>query len=521
MPVLPSIAPERPRRPASNTAPRRHGWLLSLVVAIIVVSLPPGHASATQVPAGAPSSSTESPPPGAPFADLPGWKLAFSDEFSTAIPRGSFEAESAGRYYLSKGWRDTSGNGLYDPRIIAVQNGMLDIAMGTYDGTIKVASFSPLPNGSLGKRGDLLGMRVEFRLRADRMVGYKGVPLLWPLSGKWPYDGEIDWPESEFDEVPRAYMHRQGATSGSDQDYYFAPEGTRWQDWHDYALEWVPGTSVEFFLDGVSIGRSRSRVPVSAMHLSMQFETQLSGGAPSSAVSGHVQVDRLAVWALDPQVDSEPVQVSPPRAGYAAGGTIEGGRYPVRLSWNPLGGGAASRYDVQRSVDGGTYATVATVTGTALTSTVAPRSTYRFRVRGYDAGSTAGPWAYGPPIAVRGYGEGDGRFEYSGRWRRSSHDEHWGNATRYSGVSGRRTAFRFTGSAAALVAPRGPGNGAVRVYVDGSYTRTIDLHARRRSYRRVVPLYRSDAPASHTVELVVVGTADHARVDVDGILTFE
>jgi hypothetical protein len=28
----------------------------------------------------------------------------------------------------------------------------------------------------------------------------------------------------------------------------------------------------------------------------MQFETQVSGGAPSSTVSGHVQIDRLSVW---------------------------------------------------------------------------------------------------------------------------------------------------------------------------------------------------------------------------------
>jgi hypothetical protein len=61
-------------------------------------------------------------------------------------------------------------------------------------------------------------------------------------------------------------------------------------------IEWVPGVRCEFFLDGKSIGRSTSRVPSTAMHLSMQFETRLSGGAPSSSVSGHIEIDRLAVW---------------------------------------------------------------------------------------------------------------------------------------------------------------------------------------------------------------------------------
>jgi hypothetical protein len=121
--------------------------------------------------------------------------------------------------------------------------------------------------------------------------------MLWPMS-KLISDGEIDFPESNFDILPKAYMHRQGATSGSDQDWYFTPSGTNWQTWHTYVIEWVPGVRCQFFLDGVSIGKSTYRVPKTAMHLNMQFETQVSGGAPSNSVSGHIQIDRLAVWSM-------------------------------------------------------------------------------------------------------------------------------------------------------------------------------------------------------------------------------
>ena len=141
-------------------------------------------------------------------------------------------------------------------------------------------------------------MRVEFRIRADRMLGYKGVPLLWPMSGTWPRDGEIDWPESEFDRTPAAFMHRQGATTGSDQDWYPAPAGTSWQDWHTYAIEWVSGTSAEFFIDGTSIGKSTSRVPNTPMHLVMQFETRLTTTPPDPAVNGYVEIDYLKVWTV-------------------------------------------------------------------------------------------------------------------------------------------------------------------------------------------------------------------------------
>jgi len=183
--------------------------------------------------------------------------------------------------------------------IIAVENGLLDIHVQTVNGVHKVAAIRVLPPGRLSDTGDLDGMRVEYRLRADRMPGYKGVPLLWPMSQDWPRDGEINFPESNFDAAPRAYMHRQGGTTGGDQDFYPTPAGTSWQDWHTYAIEWVPGVSCEFFLDGVSIGRSTARVPSGPMHLDLQFETQLSGGAPANSVSGHIQIDYVRVWALN------------------------------------------------------------------------------------------------------------------------------------------------------------------------------------------------------------------------------
>lgn len=238
-----------------------------------------------------------------PFTDLPGWKLTFADEFTTRIPRGQFESASAGRYFCYKlGWRDSSQHGMYDPSIIAVnKKGLLDIWIRTIDGTPRVAAFVPIfPTGLGTQKTNLLGMRVEFRIRADKMTGYKGVPLLWPMSGDWPRDGEINWPEGGFDGgAPMAFMHRQDATTGGDQDYYRAPAGTTWQDWHTYVTEWKPGVSAEFFIDGKSIGKSTNRVPNTAMHLVMQFETALGGApVPDPSVSGHVQIDRLAVWSM-------------------------------------------------------------------------------------------------------------------------------------------------------------------------------------------------------------------------------
>ena len=70
----------------------------------------------------------------------------------------------------------------------------------------------------------------------------------------------------------------------------------------------------------------------------------------------------------------------------------------------------------------------------------------------------------------------------------------------------------------ALVAPKGPSRGSVKVYVDGVYVSTVSLH--RSSYLARVIVFAKAWPtkAAHTVKLVVVGTAGHPRVDVDGFV---
>ena len=70
------------------------------------------------------------------------------------------------------------------------------------------------------------------------------------------------------------------------------------QTYHDYVVEWIAGTSVKFFLDGTQVGVTQtSRVPNTAMHFNLQFETSTGGApSPSSSVTGHIEIDRVAIW---------------------------------------------------------------------------------------------------------------------------------------------------------------------------------------------------------------------------------
>lgn len=258
------------------------------------------------------------------------WELVFSDDFNDrTIARGQFAVggtdvgyyrilpdgtkqwrnagvKTADGRYMCMGnlagslWADTSRQGYYsDWKTLAVQNGVLDQEFYVdANGKGRTATISPLPLGST-LRGGITGGRVLVRLRADRVVGFKAVPLLWPDDA---YDnnmlelGEIDWPEASLDKTPKAYMHYTNASSSSDQAIFTAPAGTTFQEWHDYVIEWKAGVSVEFFIDGQSIGKVTQRIPNTPMHYNLQIETSTDGERPVAGSRGKVLIDKVEVW---------------------------------------------------------------------------------------------------------------------------------------------------------------------------------------------------------------------------------
>ncbi len=256
-------------------------------------------------------------PPGGTFSTL-----VFDDDFNRTIAEGhfldggisytpgaAFYKTSDGLYGVFKyGWSDTSGHGRYDPSIISVHDSMLDLhiqtktdGIGTYP---RVAALTCLPTGSSAK-GGILGGRMRIVARADSMQYYKGVPLWWAdasvTNANLMIYGEIDWPESDFDHVPHGFMHRTNSSTLFDQ-YVAIPTGSpNWQDWHEYITEWIPGTSVRFYLDGVLVGETFDRIPTTPMHFNLQFETGLGGDpSPAPATNGHVQIDRVQIWSYTP-----------------------------------------------------------------------------------------------------------------------------------------------------------------------------------------------------------------------------
>jgi hypothetical protein len=251
----------------------------------------------TTVSVAPPSTSPSGQP--MPVGNLNGWRQVFTDDFTTDVPLGSFPAAVSSKWsaYPSP-WRDSSKNGMYAPtKVVSISGGVLNKYIHTdANGQPLVAALLPKVPGS-SKYGQDYG-RYAVRFRADKLDGYKMAWLLWPDSEVWPRDGEIDFPEKNFaSSTVEGFVHRQGATSGSDQYATKAPMDIN--QWHTTVIEWSPNL-VRFLLDGVEIGRTTERIPNTAMHWVIQTETMITSVMPSPAVAGNVQIDWVAAWQYDP-----------------------------------------------------------------------------------------------------------------------------------------------------------------------------------------------------------------------------
>ena len=253
--------------------------------------------------------------PSVPTDDLDGWRHVFADDFATNVPTGEFPAKVSKDWdaYPSP-WKDTSKKGTYSPKkVVSINNGVMTKFLRTQNGTPLVAAVTPkvTPNSPYGMKYG----RFSIRMKTDRFSGYKMAYMLWPDVGGVTTgaiggggNGEIDYPESDFDrDYVFAFIHRQGATQGSDQAY--VKEYTDITQWHTYTMEWSPDLVV-IYLDGVETGRTTERIPNTAMHWVLQAETSLN--KPTLAGDkGRVYIDWVSAWAYDPSAEGPIDDVAP------------------------------------------------------------------------------------------------------------------------------------------------------------------------------------------------------------------
>lgn len=146
---------------------------------------------------------------------------------------------------------DGTGGRYYSDQVITVHDGVLDV---TLDGKRGAAGTFGEPDTAYSHVGGTFTVRAK----ATGGDGNGAAFMLWPSSDVWA-DGEIDFPEGNFDDVPSVFHHSM--TPGQEATAQHLATGVDWRDWHTYSETWVPGRSVTYTVDGRTIGTVTHDVP--------------------------------------------------------------------------------------------------------------------------------------------------------------------------------------------------------------------------------------------------------------------
>jgi len=111
--------------------------------------------------------------------------------------------------------------------------------------------------------------------------------------------------------------------------------------------------------------------------------------------------------------------------------------------------------------------------------------------------------------------------QWTGSWQTSIGPWASGSEMRYTSAPGASVSFAHPfqeGDHIGLVMAKGPGRGSAAIYVDDVQVATVNTHAPANDNRRIVFDQRMTA-GTHTLKVVNLATAGHARIDVDAFLT--
>jgi spore germination protein YaaH len=239
----------------------------------------------------------------------------------------------------------------------------------------------------------------------------------------------------------------------------------------------------------------------------------VSNWGPAQKVSGpRLVIDRTAPSTGAPRVAL--------RTGVSLASISTSTGLLANLTWSArdAGGAGVGSYDVRWSRDGGAFADLAAgLTGPALAVSLMPGHAYRFAVRARDRAGNVGGWTAGTAIRASLVQETATSLAFGGAWQLGESSHYSGSFDWFATAPGASVNYTFAGRAVGFVTTRGPDRGAVKVYLDGSLVATVDAHAASLGFRSVAWSRTWATSGTHTIRLVVVGTAGHPRVDLDAL----
>jgi hypothetical protein len=117
--------------------------------------------------------------------------------------------------------------------------------------------------------------------------------------------------------------------------------------------------------------------------------------------------------------------------------------------------------------------------------------------------------------ARRTSNERSSAIAYTGAWRRAKHAGYGGGAVAYATEAGASATFTFTGTKVTWNGPTGPTRGKAKIYVDGTYVKTVNLY--RRTFDARATLFGTSwkTAREHTLTIEVLGTKGRPMVAID------
>ncbi|HEX2756793.1 MAG TPA: glycoside hydrolase family 25 protein [Candidatus Limnocylindrales bacterium] len=218
--------------------------------------------------------------------------------------------------------------------------------------------------------------------------------------------------------------------------------------------------------------------------------------------------------------DGIPPTLTAPTTHLWANRTLGTSTVPVRIAWTATDPSGIVSTGLQRSLNGGSWTATSlpSATATAADGSIPIGGTARQRVRASDTRANTSGWLEGNLVRASVYQQSSTALTWTGTWHTSGWSGASGGTVRYATARGASATFHFTGSSVAWVAARGTTRGSAWVYVDGVYAGSVSLHATAGHSRAIVFARNWSGIGSHTLRIVVAGTAGHARVDVDAFV---
>lgn len=192
----------------------------------------------------------------------------------------------------SNNWKDTSGNGKYDPNTMSMHDGVLDMH-GYYDASIgkaRVANLAPF-----GWDDDQLYGAFEIEYFTTVEHALKFIFMIWLNNWRW----EVDAGEANLGDPWQLFVHTAGSAPMSGANGQLSASSmVPTTEKLVCRMEWLPG-SLKVYLQGLLVFSTTNTSYISSLagHLLLQFETTLDAGVvPTASTDGHVYILRVTRW---------------------------------------------------------------------------------------------------------------------------------------------------------------------------------------------------------------------------------